>query len=183
MSIAQIQYRYARSLFEYAKETGETESIFKDITYIRHITTESRELYRMFFSPVVKPDKKIAVLQKIFGDTISKATHKFFELIINKGREANIREIADTYIRIYNESKNIVEAKITTAVDLDDKLRDEIKAKLKAKLNKEINLKEKVDPKILGGYILSVKDKQEDKSLKTKLNRLKRDFESNRVTA
>ena len=137
----------------------------------------------MFFSPVVKPYKKIIVLKKVFGDSISETTQKFFELIIKKGREANIREIADNYIHIYNESKNIIEADITTAVSIDDKLRNDIKAKLKAQLNKEINLNEKVDSKILGGYILRVKDKQEDKSLKTKLNRLKRELETNRISA
>ena len=183
MSITQIQYRYAKALFEYAKETGETESIFKDLSYIRNVTRESRELYRMFFSPVVKPYKKIIVLKKVFGDAISETTQKFFELIIKKGREANIREIAANYINIYNESKNIIEADITTAVSIDDKLRNDIKAKLRTQLNKEINLNEKVDSKILGGYILRVKDKQEDRSLKTKLNRLKRELEANRINA
>jgi len=122
MSITQIQYRYAKALFEYAKETGETERIFKDFTHIRQVTLESRELSRMFYSPVVKPYKKIIVLKKVFGDIISETTEKFFELIIKKGREGNIREIADKYIHIYNESKNIIEADITTAVSIDDKL-------------------------------------------------------------
>lgn len=181
MSIAQIQHRYAKALFEYAKQIGESENVFKDITYIRHVTTESRELYRMFFSPVVKPDKKMKVLQMVFKEQISQATLRFLELIITKSREANIREIADTYIQIYNQSKNILEAHITTAVSLDDNLRSNLKTILKKQLNKEINLKEKVDSKILGGYILRVEDLQEDRSLKTKLNRLQREFEANRI--
>lgn len=183
MSIAQIQYRYAKALYEHSKEKGEVEGVFKDISYIRQVTTESRELNRMFFSPVVKPAKKAAVLHLVFDGRISDATIKFLELIIAKGRESNIREITETFIGIYNESKNIIDAHITTAVAIDDALRNEIKAKLKAQLNKDIYLKEKVDAKILGGYILRVKDKQEDKSLSTKLNRLKRDFEANRINA
>lgn len=183
MSIAQIQFRYANALYQHAKETGETESVFNDISYIRQVTTESRELYRMFFSPVVKPGKKVQVLRIVFEGRISDATLKFLELIIEKGREALIREIADTFIQIYNESKNKIEANITTAVAIDDQLRNEIKAKLKEQLNKDINLKEKIDSKILGGYILRVKDKQEDRSLRTKLNRMKREFEANRINA
>ena len=183
MSTTQIAYRYAKALLDYASEKGEAERVFKDVSFIRSVTAQNRELYRMYYSPVVKPYKKLAVLKSVFGNHISESTMKFFELVTEKGRVGYTREIADEYIKLYTESINILEADITTAIELDDNMRTEIKSKLSKQFNKQINLVEKVDKKIIGGYVLRVGDKQDDKSIKAKLLRLKNNFEKNRINA
>jgi F-type H+-transporting ATPase subunit delta len=171
MSATQIPYRYAKALFDYAQSTNELDRVYSDMQLINKSVDENRELNRVFHSPILKPAKKVEVFNAIFKNHLSKQTLDFVDMLIDKGRENYMEAIAEAFVHMHNQNNNITEAQITTAVALDDNLRTNIKAKLKAQLNREIVLIEKVNPEILGGYILRVNDKQEDKSLTSKLNK------------
>jgi len=62
---------------------------------------------------------------------------------------------------------NITTAVIKTAIGLDDKLKKRVLEIVKQTAGKgEIELIEKVDPSIIGGFVLSISDKQLDESVK-----------------
>ena len=183
MSATQIPYRYAKALFDYAKTNQQLDRVFADMQLINKLVDENRELDRVFHSPILKPTKKAEVFNAVFKNLLSKQTLDFVDMLIDKGRENYMEAIAESFMQMHNEANNVIEAQITTAVAIDEKLRSEIKTKLKAQLNRDIVLIEKVNPEILGGYILRVNDKQEDKCLTSKLNNLKRGFEANRMNA
>jgi F0F1-type ATP synthase delta subunit len=63
--------------------------------------------------------------------------------------------------------------KVVSAIPLDDDERQKILKLAKAKLGGSCHLEETVDPKILGGLVVSSGDWQVDASLKGKLDRLR----------
>jgi F-type H+-transporting ATPase subunit delta len=71
-------------------------------------------------------------------------------------------------------------AEVTTTFPLDDKLRAEFsKIVLEISGMKEVKLSEKVNPDLIGGFILKVNDRQLDESLSSKLRALRVQFAEN----
>src|SRR5690606_1117347 len=101
---------------------------------------------------------------------------KFFEIISRKNRELILPLIAEEFHTLYNEYKGIVKAKVVTTFPLDEKLRAKFKAVVKERFGKEVELEESVDESLIGGYILTVGDRQIDESLNSKLKELKLEF-------
>jgi len=61
-----IAERYAKSLFELALEKGKLEQVRKDMDLIIDVCQNNRDFRHMLLSPVIRPDKKIMVMDAIF---------------------------------------------------------------------------------------------------------------------
>ena len=70
-------------------------------------------------------------------------------------------------------------AEITSAVGLDDKLRKQVYDLIRNSTNSEVELIEKIDKKLIGGFILRMDDKQYDASISSELRKLTQAFSSN----
>ena len=179
MSEIRIANRYARSLIELAREKGALEEVHDDMQALHELVRENRQLVLALRNPVLKPDKKKAVLNALFKDAHT-LTKTFFDIITRKKRAEVLPEVAAEFHRQYNEIKGIQVAHVTTAVPLDDKLREKIIGLVKKISDKpQIKLIEKVNDQLIGGYILTVGDKQIDDSIKTKMNLLRRELTQN----
>lgn len=171
--------RYAKSILSLAKEQKKVDEIYQDMLLIYKICKENRELVLVLENPIVRGHNKAVILDKIFSKHISKLSQTFLSLLVTKGREGLIDDIADQYISLYKEYKNIETAHITTSVALDAKLKKKILETLGKTSKKEIELVENVDADIIGGMILRIGDRQVDQSIRRKLNNYKRAFSEN----
>ena len=78
---------------------------------------------------------------------------------------------ADT--NLYRSEKNIMYVDLVTAQKADEELKQKI---LKSLGNKKVLLNEKINPKILGGVLIRVDDKQFDSTVKSSINKIKSSF-------
>jgi len=91
-----------------------------------------------------------------------------------------IPQIARQFVILYLENNNIEEATLVTAVPVDDSFRAKIKELiLKHSTNQTVELEERIDPTLIGGFILRFGDKQFDASISSELEMLRREFEKN----
>src|SRR5690606_24901448 len=97
----------------------------------------------------------------------------FFNIITRKNREAILDAIADQFIKPYDEYRGIQKATVISSAPLTEEARQHFIKILSETTGKKIELTEKVDENLIGGYILTVGDKQIDASLKSQLNTLK----------
>ena len=174
-----VARRYALSLLDLAQERGEAEKIFKDLELLEKTLNENRELRALLKNPVINEDKKNNILNEIFGGKISKLTHTFIVLIVKKKRESNLLSIATEYVRQYKELKGITTAIISTAAGLDDNLRSKVINLIRNDERSEVELVERVNPGLIGGFILRYDNFQYDTSVSRSLRGLKRTFSKN----
>jgi F-type H+-transporting ATPase subunit delta len=179
MDITIISQRYAKALFDLAQEMNILEKIYKDMLLVQSVIAETSELKRLLASPIIPPGKKSQVLRAIFEKYLDKLSFRFLQLVVKKEREAHLQNIADNFISLYKDFKNILPVKITTAQAIDAEVRQEILDLLKDAEHKTIELEESVNEDLIGGFILNMDDRQYDASLQKKISRLKKDFESN----
>ena len=181
MSINRISARYAKSLLDLAVERNELEIVLKDIEALNEII-KIRDFYLLLKSPIINTGKKLSIFKAVFEGKANKTTLAFYELIIKKGRETYLPEIAVEFVEQYKNLKRISSVTLTTAVALDENLLTEIKSKLqKSPITKEtIELTTKVNADLIGGFVIEVGDRLYDASVLYKLDQLKKEFKVNK---
>ena len=179
MDVTIISKRYAQALFDLALEMKILDRVNKDMLLVRSVTVENPEFRRLLASPIIPPGKKSQIIKGIFEKHLEKLSFRFLQLVIKKEREAYLRNIAENFTSLYKKFNNILLVELTTAQPIDDEIRREILILLKDATHKKIELKEKVEEDLIGGFVLNLDDSQYDASLRKKISRLRKDFESN----
>lgn len=171
--------RYAKSLLSLSIDQKSLEEVNKDMKFVADTCKSSSELILLLKSPIVKTDKKLAILNAIFSNKIGKLVSSFIEIITKKKREAIILDIARAFNEQYNTHKNITSAKVSTAIALDKELKSKIMAIVKAASKGDVEIEEEVNKDLIGGFVIKIGDQQVDSSINSKLQKLKREFSTN----
>jgi F-type H+-transporting ATPase subunit delta len=178
MRNTRVTLRYAKSLLSLAVEQDQLEACKADMEAVVAACKESRELSLLLKSPVVKTDKKLAILKEVFAG-FSQLSLAFINIITNKKREVLLEEIAERFLTVYRSHKGIESAVVTTAVPLDEEMRSAIMSFVNKQGHSQVELTEKVDEKLIGGAIIRLGDKQMDASVLRQINDLKQTFNKN----
>lgn len=180
MADSRAASRYVKSLLDLAVDKKALEEVHRDMRLFSATIASSRPLELLLNNPVIKHDQKLAVLKKVFGGKVHNLTMAFFEIITRKNREPILSTVAREFHNAYNEYKGIGKATVTTAIPLDAKMREEFEGLVRSYSDrKQIELIEEVDPDLIGGFVLSVGDRQVDASVRNKLKTLKVKFGEN----
>jgi len=172
--------RYAKSILDLAIDKGQLDNVYKDMILMKDICRSSQDFVNLLRSPIVKADKKGKILDVILGGKISELTTAFNKLLLNKGREAYLPEIAFAFIEQYKEYKGIQTVRLTTAVPVSEPVRKAILDKVRSGSNaKEIELNTEVNEDLIGGFILEIGDRMVDGSVAYELNHIRQQFENN----
>jgi F-type H+-transporting ATPase subunit delta len=176
MSELTVATRYAKSLIDLAVENKSLEETRKDMELFSQTLRANHELQAVLSNPIIAHNKKIKILEAIFGDKVSKVTDSFFRIMINKSRSEILYPASKEFINQYNIIKHIVRAYVTSATPLSAANKKSVITELEAATKGTIELHTKVDPNLIGGFVLTLGDLQVDTSISSSLNRLKQDF-------
>jgi F-type H+-transporting ATPase subunit delta len=177
MSEIKAASRYAKSLIDLSIELNALEDMRNDMVLIEQVISKNSVLEAVLSNPIIPLGKKAGILTNVFGTQVHQATKSFLQLIVSKGRSAILFETAKQFVLQYNQIKGIVAASVVSAVELTNANRDEIVALVKAQVGaKAVILNEKIDTNLIGGFVLTVGDKQFDASISSSLNKLRKEF-------
>jgi F-type H+-transporting ATPase subunit delta len=180
MSIARIASRYAKSLFDLAKNEGKLDKVHQDILYVREVA-ELPDFSAVMKNPLISEEKKENIFRAVFGQKVDDLTLKTLMIMAEHNREAYLNDICLSFHVLYNEERHVSTVLISSAVELSSQTIDNILSEFKAKgiIESQVELKTKIDPSILGGFILQFKDKVYNASIAYKLDQLRNKFSEN----
>ena len=180
MSVHRIASRYAKSLIELAIDQNKLEAVTEDIKQFQQLV-KNRDLYLLFKSPIVHADKKKQILKLIFEGNVDELFMAFLNILVTKGREGYMPEMAFEYMLQYKQVKHISTVKLTTASPLAEDLKQAIHDKLQASKTTDDNVElvSAVDESLIGGFVVEFEDNIYDASVKHKLDVLKKGFREN----
>ena len=180
MSVTRIASRYAKSLIDLSQEQNKLERVLEDIQAFQK-ATEQRDFFLLLKSPIVNPDKKGTILKEIFSGKFDELSMAFINIILRKGREGYLPDIADEFLLQYRALKQISTVKVTTAAPLTEEGLEAIKAQLKGSSETAANveIETAVNPDLIGGFVIEFADKLYDASVAHKLSKLRKEFTGN----
>ncbi|MEY2938278.1 MAG: hypothetical protein RL062_867 [Bacteroidota bacterium] len=177
--MSRIAYRYAKSLLDLCIERNEVDAVAQNMSDLHATIRQSRELELMLTSPVIKGDAKWKVMTTLFEKSMGVTTMKFVHLIIEKGRESYLKDVAYSLAGLVRTHRNQVLAEVVTAAPLDESTRQAILVAAQSLTTAQIQITERVDSSLIGGFVVRVGDKQLDASIAQKIKQLKREFSEN----
>lgn len=180
MSQSRVAGRYAKALLDLAIEQNQLDAVFNDISSLDNALEASSELEALLNNPVIPQDKKKSIFSALFQDKMNEVSFGFLNLILGKRRENDLQAIVDSFVELYNNEKGITEVTLTTAIPLTAETEQKIIQKIQSTSSlDQIHLTKKVDPAIIGGYIVEFNNRILDNSIQTNLNSIKRRYSAN----
>jgi F-type H+-transporting ATPase subunit delta len=135
----------------------------------------SAELIDFLSSPIISSEVKMNALSEVFV-TVQSETKSLFRLLHDNKRFEILAQVASQYNMLFDQMNNVEVAKVTTAFPITADLESKVLAKIATISDKKITIENIVDPKIIGGFILRIGDKQYNASVANGLQELKREF-------
>lgn len=177
--MSRIAYRYAKSLLDLCIERNEVDAVALNMSELHTTIRGSHELELMLSSPVIKGDLKWKVITTLFEKSMEEVTMKFIHLMIEKGREAFLKDVSKSFTDLVRIHRNQVLADVVTAAPMNEESRKAILAAAQSLTSAQIEITERVDPTLIGGFVVRVGDQQLDASIAQKIKQLKREFSEN----
>lgn len=166
--------RYAEALMELSCDTLSYDKIYEDLNFVLNTISQNQDLADFLNSPPVSKTDKKDVLDKIFKGKIEEPILSFLFLLNENSRLGILRDIFSAFKNFIDEEKNIINADIISAVELNEVQKQNLVSKLQNKTGKAINPEYKLDNTIMGGFIIKINDTVIDLSLKNRIENLKK---------
>ena len=175
-----VAQAYAGALLAVAMEKGEAD-LYRDQLVAISTTVEGDAQIQVFLeSPKIRRSDKKAALEKALSGQVSVAVLNLILILIDRGRQGLIEDIAHAYQDRMDVLAGRVNATITSATKLSSAIRKALVGAIAKKLDKEIVSTEQVDPDLLAGLTIQVGDLVVDGSLRTQLRKVRQEVSQTR---
>lgn len=164
---------YARSLYEVAQKQDNIAVIREQLGQFADELAKNRELQVFFFSPYFSTVEKTEGLHKAV-DGVDPTLQNFLELLIEKHRMPAVLRMRTVFDRITEDHEGLLPVDITSAIPLDPSTAASLGDQIGKQTGRKIRLNAHVDPEIIGGLVLRVGNQILDASIRTRLERLRR---------
>ncbi|MFC2611496.1 MAG: ATP synthase F1 subunit delta [Capnocytophaga granulosa] len=176
---SKVAKRYAKALLDYSVEKAVEDAFFQEISSVVEVVRENPDLRALLHSPIVRMEIKRKVLQEVFSER-SATLNLLIEILVENKRVSDLYDIAREYVIQYNRYKEKTTAYLTTAVELSESLKAQFVQKAIALSGgKKITLESRVEPQLIGGFILRIDDLQYNASIAHKLYGIKEQLSEN----
>lgn len=171
-----IARRYAKAMFHYAQELNIADVMYGKMKLFEKNYMAYPNLQKALLNPLLSPKDKERLLSTAIGIEPEDAYIQCIRLLIKNHREMYMRSICLMFQKIYRTENGIIRVKIITAMELSETTVEKIKEFVRRHTDKAIEFVHKIDPSIIGGFILQVDSRQLDASLAKELKALSLQF-------
>ncbi len=168
--IAQV---YSRALFEVAKDQDKVDELREQLGQFADALDENRDLAVFFFSPSFSTQEKKDGLDRVL-DGADEALVNFLGMLMENHRMPVIFRIRRQYDELWQQENQLLGVHITSAIELDEATVKQIGDTVGEQTGQRVDLSSRVDPDILGGIVLRVGNSILDASIRTRLDRLRK---------
>lgn len=169
----ELAARYAQALYPLCPEE-------ETLRTAAGILTGSAELWGVCTDPTIRPEAKKRVLARVLADVPEPLLH-FFDLLCDKGRMALLPEILEEFHALALAERGMGRCLMTCARVPDPDQRRRLRAKMARLHHKsDVELDIRLDPALIGGFVLEMDGVRYDQSVRGRLTALERRLEGRR---
>lgn len=174
-----VAERYAQAFFEIARMLHRDEQIEAELENFSKALKTDVAMEKFFNNPSLSTQEKRKFLQKIYQERQQDfygVLLDFYTVLFEKNRFPLIHEIAVCFKRIADEAQGQGIAEIRSAAPLSAGQESEIVDRLEKIAGYKITVKKEVDPSLIGGVVVKIKNKIIDGSIKFQIDVLKKEL-------
>jgi F-type H+-transporting ATPase subunit delta len=169
----QIAQVYARSLFEVAQEGHKLDLVREQLGQIDDAIRENREMRLFLFSPYFSTQEKREGLRRAI-EGADPAISNLLDVLLENHRLPVITRLRREFDRRWDEANDLLPVTVTSAVELEDAVVQRIGDEIGKQTGRRVELTKKVDPAILGGFVVRVGNAILDSSVRNRLEQLRK---------
>ena len=165
--------RYARAIFELAKEEGLVDRWAERLKTVRDILGRP-EVTNVLSNPTIDVRRREEAAAALLERHAGREVLNLARLLVGANRVAELDGIIEQFQLLADEDAGRVRATATTAVPLTRADAERLEASLSRRLGREVRLENRVDRSIVGGLVLRMGDRVIDASVAARLEQLRR---------
>lgn len=166
---------YAIAFLDYAIELDKVESLRSEIKELRILLKENPSFKDVLSFKDIENKEKYEIIDKVFI-SCSKSLRNYIKVITKNNLSFHLYEIIRETLYRFDDYLSIEEGFIYVSEILSDNEKEKIIKKIETKINKKVDLEVIIDPSIIGGFIVKLRNNIYDASIKGKLNMIKNDL-------
>ena len=171
--MAVAQKTYANALFEAANEKGRLDLAREQLHEFLGAVEKVPELRALLESPEVDTRERTDALRAVLADA-DELVRNFLLLVTEKGRAHELPEILEEFEALVARQEGILDVELTTAVALSDEEARQILDRIESVSDRKLRATRKVDPGLIGGFVLQAGSHRVDASVRARLQLLRR---------
>jgi F-type H+-transporting ATPase subunit delta len=166
-------------LFDAAKERGRLEEVHAELGDFAAAVRDVPELRMVLRNPQIDARKKADLLEELLGGA-DELLRNFLRLAAEKGRIGEIDEITREFERLMTAEEGRLNVELTTAYELSDEEARAILKQIEDASGRKVEATRKVDPSLIGGFVLQAGSMRVDASVRGRINRLRQELVTSR---
>jgi F-type H+-transporting ATPase subunit delta len=171
--LGQIAGRYASALFDLAGEAGAHDAVDHDLKRIAALIAGNAEMADLVRSPVLSREQADRAMRSILNRlSVNPLTWNFVLLLAQKRRLFTLPQIAQAFSDRLSQQRGEMSAEVVSAQPLKEGQVAALRGVLRDTYKRDVRLTTKVDPSLIGGFVLKAASRQIDTSLRSKLQAL-----------
>ena len=168
--------RYARALFEIARDLRRDEEIEAELETLSAAMKADPAIERFLSNPGLSLEDKKKFLGRLYRESSNEMLLNFFLVLFEKNRFYLIHDIALEFKRVADEAQGQGVAEIRSAVALKPEAQKAIVNRLEKIAGYKITVKSVVDPALIGGVAVKVRNKVIDDTVSNKIQTIKKEL-------
>ena len=171
--MAVAQRIYANALFEAAKERGNLDAVRDELREFLQAMEQVPELRALLENPEIDTSERVETLRAII-EGADELVRNFLLLAAEKGRTHQLPAIVQEFEALVAREEGILDVELTTAVALSEDEASRILQRIEGVSDRRLRATRKVDPNLIGGFVLQAGSHRVDASVRARLNLLRR---------
>ena len=174
MSIESVGRRYARAVFELAKESGKLDQVARDMDEFAKTLAEHAELSAVLDSPRVEDEAREAVVREVATRmSLDDLTARTLRLLAQRRRTRTVGDLARELRRLVDQDQGVLRAEVTSAAPLSASFVERLRTQLEKSTGRKVTVTTSVDPSLVAGVVTRIGDRVIDGSVRTRLRGLR----------
>lgn len=169
-----IAKRYARALFEIAKEAGRIDEYRRDLEVVDSLFATSAEVRNGLTSVVTTHASKAELLTAIIEAAgLDPMVSNFLKVLLDARKMPVLPQVAEEYAALADEATGKVRGEVIAPTALGAAEMERLSAALSKALGKQVILESREDAALIGGVVARVGNLVFDASVRTQIQRMK----------
>jgi F-type H+-transporting ATPase subunit delta len=164
---------YADALLQVTDSRNESDEVASQCKSLLVAWESSEPLREAMTSPVLEPEAKKKALTSLLSEQITPSLMNLLKVLADRQRLPAFDAVLLRYLEIYRESRNIALAHVRTAQSLSPEQQAALTTKVQSMAGTDaVEIDLKVDPSLIGGFVVNLGSQVIDASLSGQVRRL-----------